>query len=179
MDFRDVTLQAIVDFSTQLDAALDGLTPEQWRWRPTPNANHIMWTVWHLTRIEDMWINWYLSDNGERWKTRGWAEKFGMPPDDRWGVGDTTEQVGSFPEVAAKIIAGYRADVLDSAQQVIRGLSEADLETTNPERNPRPHPRPAPTFNWVLARIPVECSQHIGQVAYIRGLMPDQEDWQG
>ena len=59
---------------------------------------------------------------------------------------------------------------------MIRGLSEADLETTNPDRNPR-HPRPAPTFNWVLARIPVECSQHIGQVAYIRGLMPDQEDW--
>ena len=38
MDFRDVTLQAIVDFSTQLEAALDGLKPEQWRWRPTPNA---------------------------------------------------------------------------------------------------------------------------------------------
>jgi len=31
LDFRDVTLQAIVDFSTQLDAALDGLTPEEWR----------------------------------------------------------------------------------------------------------------------------------------------------
>lgn len=86
MDYRDVTLQAIEDFSTQLDEALDGLTPEQWRWRPTPNANHIMWTVWRLSRIEDMWINRYLSDNGERWKTRGWAEKFEMPPDDRWGL---------------------------------------------------------------------------------------------
>lgn len=95
------------------------------------------------------------------------------------GVGDTTEQVGSFPGVAAGIVAGYRADVLDSAQQVIRSLSEADLETTNPDRNPRPYPRPTPTFNWVLARIPVECSQHIGQVAYIRGLRPDQEDWRG
>jgi len=78
--------------------------------------------------------------------------------------------------VAAEIVAGYRADVLESAQPVIRGLSEANLETTNPGRNPR-HPRPAPTFIWVLARIPVECSQHIGQVAYIRGLMPDQDGW--
>jgi hypothetical protein len=178
MDFRDVTLQAIVDFSTQLDAALDGLTPEQWRWRPTPKANHIMWTVWHLTRIEDMWINWYLSESGERWKTEGWAEKFGMPPGDRWGVGDTPEQVGSFPEVGADIVAGYRADVFESAQPVIRSLSEADLETTSPDRNPL-QPRPAPTFTWVLARISVECSQHIGQVAYIRGLMPDQENWRG
>ena len=85
------------------------------------------------------------------WKTRGWAEKFGMPLGDRYGVGDTPEQVGSFPEVAAEIVAGYRADVLESVEPVIRGLSEADLETTNPDRNLL-HPRPAPTFNWVLAR---------------------------
>ncbi len=99
-----------------------------------------------------------------------------MPPDDRYGGGDTPEQVGLFPEVAAEIFAGYRADVLESAHPVIRGLSEADLETTNPDRYPRHH-GPAPTFIWVLARIPVECSQHVGQVAYIRGLMPDQENW--
>ena len=66
--------------------------------------------------------------------------------------------------------------MFSSAQPVIRGLSEADLETTNPDRNPR-HPQPAPTFIWVLARIPVECYQHIGQVAYIRGLMPGQDGW--
>ena len=87
----------------------------------------------------------------------------------RPGVGDTAEQGGSFPDVAAEIVAGYRADVLKSAQPVVRGLSEADLETTNPDRPP-----PSAT-GWVLARIPVECF-HIGQVAYIRGPMPDQED---
>jgi len=176
LDFRDVTLQAITDFSTQLDEALEGLTPEEWRWRPTPTANHILWTVWHLTRVEDAWINWYLSDNGERWKVNGWAEKFGLPARDRWGFGDTADQVGAFPDVPANVIAGYRADVMESAQLVIRSLSTTDLERTNAHHNPF-NPRPAPTFTWVLARIPVECSQHIGQVAYIRGLMPEQEGW--
>lgn len=176
LDFRDVTLQAITDFSTQLDEALEGLTPEEWRWRPTPTANHILWTVWHLTRVEDAWINWYLSDNGERWKVNGWAEKFGLPARDRWGFGDTADQVGAFPDVPANVIAGYRADVTESAQLVIRSLSTTDLERTNAHHNPF-NPRPAPTFTWVLARIPVECSQHIGQVAYIRGLMPEQEGW--
>ena len=36
--------------------------------------------------------------------------------------------------------------------------------------------------SWIkpsLGPDPVECSQHIGQVAYIRGLMPDQENWRG
>ncbi|MDP6822599.1 MAG: DinB family protein [Dehalococcoidia bacterium] len=176
MDFRDVTLQAIDDFSTQLDAALESLSPDQWRWRPTPTANHILWTVWHLTRVEDGWLNWYLSDTGERWKTRGWAEKFGMSARDKWGFGDTTEEVGAFPDVPADVVAGYRADVLESAHSVVREMSADDLETTNPDRNPF-HPRPAPTFAFVLARISVECSQHIGQVAYIRGLIPGQENW--
>jgi len=89
-----------------------------------------MWTVWHLTRVEDGWINWYLSDNGERWKASGWAEKFGLPARDRWGVGDTPEQVGAFPDVPANIVAGYRADVLASAQTVIGEFSTTDLERT-------------------------------------------------
>lgn len=178
MDFRDVTLQAIADFSEQLDAALEGLTPEQWLWRPTPTANHVLWTVWHLTRVEDAWINWYLSDNGERWKTRGWADKFGMPADDRYGMGYTSEEMEAFPAVPSEVVAGYRADVLASVNPVIRALSAADLEKTNPDRNPL-HPRPAPTYAWVLARIPVECSQHIGQVGYIKGLIPGHENWRG
>ena len=31
-------------------------------------------------------------------------------------------------------------------------------------------PDRAPTLLWVLGRIPVENSQHTGQIAYIRGL---------
>ena len=178
MDFRDVTLQAITDFSEQLDAALDGLTPEQWRWRPTPSANHIMWIVWHLTRAEDGWINWYIADGDDVWRTSGWADKFGLPGVDTWGFGDTPEQVGAFPEVSPDLVRGYRADVIQSGKPVIRGLTESDLPTTRPEKNPL-RPRPAPTVLWVLARISVECSQHIGQVAYIRGLMPEQENWRG
>jgi hypothetical protein len=65
---------------------------------------------------------------------------------------------------------------MESAQRVIRGFSMKDLERTNADHNPF-RPQPAPTFTWVLARISVECSQHIGQVAYIRGLMPEQEGW--
>ncbi|MDA1256221.1 MAG: DUF664 domain-containing protein [Chloroflexi bacterium] len=159
-----------------MDNALDGLTPEQWRWRPTPTANHILWTVWHLTRVEDMWINSYLAGNELVWRAGGWAERFGMSERNSLGFGDTPEQVGAFPDVSPDLIAGYRADVLRSAEPVIRGLSESDLGAAWPDRNPF-HPRPAPTAMWVLARIPVECSQHIGQVAYIRGLIPDQENW--
>ena len=148
MDFRDVTLQAITDFSEQLDAALDGLTPEQWRWRPTPSANHIMWIVWHLTRVEDMWINSYLAEADQVWEKRGWADKINMPAEDRFGVGDTPEQVGAFPDVAPELIAGYRADVLASVGPVIRGLTESDLPTTRPEKNPL---RPRADFGRVLA----------------------------
>ena len=72
-----------------------------------------------------------------------------------------------------KIVAGYRADVLESVEPVIRGLSEADLETTNPDRKPAS----SATGPDVQLGPGPECSQHIGQVPYIRGLMPDQEGW--
>ena len=35
------------------------------------------------------------------------------------------------------------------------------------------HPRtnPGPTVNWVLAHLLVEEAQHLGQVAYVRGML--------
>ena len=54
MDFRDVTLQAIVDFNTQLDAALDGLTPEQWRLEP--------YAIGRATRGQSMVLRYRQTD---------------------------------------------------------------------------------------------------------------------
>ena len=35
---------------------LDGLGPEELAWQPAPDANSIGWILWHMVRVEDMWI---------------------------------------------------------------------------------------------------------------------------
>ncbi len=173
MDFRDVVKQSLEDYGQQLEFALDGLTPEEARWQPNPGSNHILWTLWHIGRMEDMWGS-YLSGASEVWESNGWAERFGMPID-AFGVGDTPEEVASFPDVALADAISYWKHARTSLVDAIDGLSEADLPTTHAE-NWRWGDRAAhPTVLWALARIPVECAQHVGQIAYIRGIQQGTE----
>ena len=99
MDHRDVTLQAVGDYDRQLERALEGLEIEEARWMPAPVSNHILWTLWHMGRMEDMW-GWYLRGKGDSaWIEGGWAERLGIDPE-RNGSGDTSEQVRDFPDLS-------------------------------------------------------------------------------
>lgn len=166
MDFRDVTLQALDDYDRQLKRALRGITHEEARWMPTPECNHILWTLWHIARMEDLWGQKYLADREELWSRDKWFEKLRHRPDTN-GFGDTIEQVRDFPDVTVEDVEEYRTACREAIIPVIKSLSAVDLPTQRPTIW---HSDRVPTVNWVLARIPVENSQHVGQIAYIRGL---------
>ena len=64
-------------------------------------------------------------------------------------------------------LMAYYAEVRNSTNAYVDGLTEDDLGKTfnHPRRNP------GPTVNWVLAHLIVEEAQHLGQVAFIRGML--------
>ncbi|MDA1279267.1 MAG: DinB family protein [Chloroflexi bacterium] len=167
-DHRDVTLQSLNDYGRQLERALNGLELDEARWMPTRSSNHIFWTLWHMGRMEDMW-GWYLRGGGpSAWIEGGWAERLGIDPD-RNGSGDTIEQVRDFPDVSVEEVRGYwqaaRELLVPSVEQTTveqLGDKRPDVWTHAPDR--------VPTLLFALGRIPVENGQHLGQIAYIRGL---------
>jgi hypothetical protein len=167
-DHRDVTLRSIDDYGRQLKRALDGLSIEEARWMPTPESNHILWILWHMGRMEDMW-GWYLRGGGaSAWIEGGWAERLGIDPA-RNGVGDTAGQIRDFPDVSVEEVTGYwqaaRDLLIPSVEGVTAdmfGLKRPEVWTHAPDR--------APDLLFALGRIPVENGQHTGQIAYIRGL---------
>ncbi len=177
MDYRHVTLQAIRDYESQLKRALKGLGEEEARWQPSPNANHILWILWHMGRMEDMW-GLYLRGAGEQaWLSGGWCERFGMAPE-RNGVGDTIEQVVNFPDATVAEVTEYWQEARALLIPSIEGVKADELETKRPEIWTWAPDR-APTLLFALGRIPVENGQHTGQIAYIRGLYRDHVDGGG
>ena len=48
MDFRDVVRSGLDEYLGDLEKAIDGLTPVELAWRPTPSSNNITWQVWHM-----------------------------------------------------------------------------------------------------------------------------------
>jgi hypothetical protein len=170
LKFRDITRLQLEDTEMLLQEALEGISDVEARWQPAPTSNHILWILWHLSRIEDVWFNDYMTTGSDVWVNSGWYERIGRPKDAH-GFGDSIEDVVGFPDVPLSEIHGYRAAVRESIWPVLDGLTQDDLANTFEERWPLA--RAAPTVTWALGRVVVEASQHIGQIAYIAGMIRD------
>lgn len=164
MDFRDVVKLGLEEYMRDLKKALDGLTDEERRFQPGPESHHIDYTVWHMARVEDGWMNRGIRRGTQIWERDGWDKRLGLPERDN-GFGYTAEQVANFPTYDPVELLVYYAAVREDALQLIDGLTDADLE-----RPPNPDRDPENTIAKILSHVLIEEAQHVGQIAYLRGL---------
>ena len=175
MTLNDFIADALARESEFLLAALDGLTPDELAWQPPINANananavgnsagnSIGWTLWHMVRVEDMWIQFFAQFQTEIWERDGWNDKFGLPTRDN-GFGHTADQVANFPRINLAEFLRYRAAVRQATLDYLATLSPDDMHIVPRER------RPEMSLGAIFRQIIGEFYQHTGQIAYLRGL---------
>ena len=88
--FKDAIRSGLEEYLQSLERSIDGLTPAEARWQPTMHTNHIAWLVWHMARVEDSWVSRLLRGTTQVWNADGWADRFGMDPEDH-GFGQTSQ----------------------------------------------------------------------------------------
>ena len=144
---------------------VDGLSEDDLAWRPGPAANSIGWLVWHLLRVQDD----HVADAAGRdqvWTGQGFAERFGLPFDDAaTGWGQSAAEVAQL-RVTAELLVEYAVAVHAQSVDYISGLSEADLDCIVDERWD-----PPVTLGVRLVSVVDDDAQHLGQAAYVRGLL--------
>ena len=164
MEYKEIIRIGLDEYLTGLYQALAGLTAAERRFQPNAVANHIDFIVWHMARDEDGEIHTFAQRTSELWQRHAWYEKLGLPAGDN-GFGYTVEQVAALPRFDMTDCLAYYAAVRRATLQYLDGLSAADLE-----RCPHPEQRPGYSIGRMLTHLIVEGSQHLGQVAYLRGL---------
>lgn len=140
------------------------LTPQEMAWRPGPEANPIGWILWHMVRVEDMWIQFFIQHQPELWERDGWHQKFGLPTRDN-GFGHTAEQVASFPALDLAELLKYGEVVRASTLNYLRSLGPEDFAMVPRER------RPEMSVSAVFRQLLGEVYQHLGHIAYLKGLV--------
>lgn len=163
--FRTPIKSGLNEYYGKLKESLAGLTPDELLWQPGPDSNHILWTVWHMARVSDRWANSTVLGGEELWIRDGWAAKLGMP-EDRYGRGETPDQVRDFPSVDINLVLRYFDAAHLSVLAMIDGLDEADLDSDVYAA----YRDESLNIGWILGHILAEESQHLGQIAYIRGM---------
>jgi len=171
MEFQQLLVGVFEQASQTLEKALDGLTQDELNYLPNPDCNSIAWLTWHLTRVQDSAIS-SLMGREQCWIADKWYSKFGRNPDpnDR-GVGHSSEDVSNFKSPDSKTLLDYYCAVFKHTKEYISKLSTAELgrEIDNPR---------SPLVGLRIAAITHDNLQHVGQIAYLRGMLKGK-GWYG
>ena len=163
MDFKDIVRKGFDEFLDELKKAVDNLSLEERRFQPSPDSHHIDFAVWHMARVEDQWVQRFARQEPTVWERDGWHTRLGMPQRDI-GFGYTAEEVRNLEQFDMSDMLDYYDSVRIETYKFLDSLSESDLST-------EPHPkRPGYSIAQMFSHVMIEEAQHVGQVAYLRGL---------
>ncbi|MBB6628002.1 DUF664 domain-containing protein [Nocardioides sp. KIGAM211] len=146
-------------------AVVADLDDDQLAHRPSPDANSIAWLVWHLARVQDDHVA-DVAGTGQVWTDEGFRERFDLPFEaGDIGYGHSSDDVGRV-RAGADLLAAYLSAVHARTVAHLAGLSEADLDRIVDERWD-----PPVTLGARLVSVVNDDAQHLGQAAYVRGLL--------
>jgi hypothetical protein len=146
--------------------AVDGLDAGELATQPAPGANSIAWLIWHLARVQDHHVS-ELLDTTQLWESGDWAERFGLDGDPSdTGYGHTVEEMDRVRPDGPDALLDYLTAVDQRTREMLSGLSPADLDRIVDRRWD-----PPVTLGVRLVSIADDCLQHVGQAAYVRGLL--------
>lgn len=164
MDVRGLLTEGFGRITELYDDVADGLDERLLHERPNGSGNPIGWLLWHLARVQDDHIA-HLAGEPQVWEE--WQERFGLPNGtDDIGYGHTSEQVDAIRVSDPELLTSYHREVTLATARYLQTVDEAELEREVDQRWD-----PPVTAGVRLVSIQGDCLQHLGQAAYVKGLL--------
>ncbi|MFF0730793.1 DinB family protein [Streptomyces chartreusis] len=166
MHAKDILIDGYNRIREEVHAAVGGLAPDQLGARPAPGANSVAWLIWHLTRVQDD----HIADAFELdqvWLAQDWQKTFGLDlPRRDTGYGHTPAKVAKVQVDSGDLLTGYYDAVHAQTLDRLHDVAAKDLERVVDERWD-----PPVTLGVRLVSVLSDDLQHVGQAAYVRGLV--------
>jgi uncharacterized damage-inducible protein DinB len=169
VDVNDLLTDMFDRLPDLVRTAVEGLTPEQLAWAPTPGANTVGWLVWHLTRIQDHHVSELLGQD-QVWVSDDWSSRFHLAADPNdTGYGHSPQQVAAVRPDSDRSLIDYFEAVAARTRQLLGRVTPDDLDRVVDRRW-----NPPVTLGVRLVSVINDDVQHAGQAAYVRGLQTGQ-----
>ena len=161
----ELLVDAFGRIQEEVHAVVSGLSTDELAYRVNDDANSIAWLVWHLTRVQDDHIA-DAAGLSQVWTEQGWAGRFGLPlADSETGYGHTGEKVAKV-RAPAHLLTGYYDAAHEQTIGFVKGLTGKDLTRVVDEAWD-----PPVTLAVRLISVVSDDLQHVGQAAFVRGLL--------
>ena len=167
MEVKGLVSDALGRVRGTVRGVLRDLTIEQILYRPSDESNSIAWLLWHLTRVQDHHLSDLLGQP-QAWVSQGWHARFNLPPEPlNTGTGHTPEQVAALRPPDVQTLQDYHDAVYERTKEYLETVTSADLDVELDE----PQYQPLPTLGVRLVSIINDNTQHVGQAAYLKGVI--------
>lgn len=163
MEASEVIVRSLTQSREYLNRALEELTQEEAAWSPSGECNCIAFILWHMTRVEDFFVNRVIKREGELYEAEGWQEKLGTPAKGT-GYQYSAEELQAWPVPKLEVLQEYASSVRGKTLSILNSISAEGLsEVPRPERSPD-------SIGAILTRVSTEIALHVGQISYLRGV---------
>ncbi|KRF36964.1 mycothiol transferase [Nocardioides sp. Soil805] len=164
MDVRGVLTEGFGRIAELYDDVAQDLDQRTLHERPGGTGNPIGWLLWHTARGQDAQVA-HLAGERQVWERH--QERFGMESGaDDIGYGHTSEQVDAIRIADPQLLVDYHHDVTLATARYLQTVDEQELE-----REVDQNWDPPVTAGQRLISIQGDCLQHLGQAAYVKGLL--------
>ncbi|GAB2887777.1 DinB family protein [Streptomyces deserti] len=166
MHAKDILIDGYSRIREEVHATVEGLDPDELAFRPSPATNSVAWLIWHLARVQDDHVA-DAFDLDQVWLSQDWHKRFalGLAPHDT-GYGHSPAKVAKVRVDSGDLLTGYYDAVHEQTLGCLRGLAAKDLERIVDERWD-----PPVSLGVRLVSVLSDDLQHVGQAAYVRGLL--------
>lgn len=169
MKCAGVLMDGFSRLPSAVQSAVDGLDESQLLWQADPEANSIAWLVWHLSRVQDDHLS-NLTGHEQVWVAQDFVNRFGLPyPVENIGYGQSPDDVRAMRIASGKLLIDYYDAVHKMTCAFVEGISDTDLDTVVDKQW-----TPPVTMCVRLVSVINDVTQHVGQAAYLRGLIDRQ-----
>ena len=165
MDQSDLLVEIFSRLPPLAHEAVDGHDASTLVSRPTDRANTIAWLVWHTARVQDDHVADVMGTS-QLWDET-WAKRFSVDADlENTGYGHGPAEVASVRPSSPDDLIAYLDAVHARTAGWLATLTSQDLDRVVDERWD-----PPVTLGVRLVSVADDGLQHLGQAAYVRGLL--------
>jgi len=173
MQGKDVLLDLLDDNTKRVHQLLDEITEECLHWQPDPGANSIAVTLWHASRVFDVFMTQHIKgqpNEKEVWIQSDWAQKSGYDPrglgTNGWGMltGYSLNEMREIPRFGKELLHGYYDETAAVIQSYLEKTSEEELAQAAPGLEGK-----RTKFYWV--RHPLfDLTRHVGEMLALKAM---------
>ncbi len=166
MDVSELLIELYSRIPPLARSIVEGLDADQLTESPAPGANNIGWLIWHLARVQDDHVADIRGVEQVR-ATGAWAGRFDLEPDpSNIGWGHSAEDALAVHPDGPDVLMEYLEAVQDRTVAWLATLRVAELDRIVDDGWD-----PPVTMGVRLVSVADDSLQHLGQAAYLKGLM--------